>query len=252
MNRAYKWTRHHSLNLKLMLVFSTICLLWSTGCDQEQFRFIRKISVEMSDNLESITLMMDFAPRVQFNLPGEFPVGKWGSVFLNAPTSQNPFQVGFRLNTSIFRDNDILHLQPISTFPNGVQFPRTIETALVQISGATPINDQIDIYGYVDIARQRWLGIAVMLKFVDQTFPAGLAFSQEFFPNTQGKPAAVASVFGPKVQNSRVTIPGGFALMGDISRLLEVASKATFQKSSSNNTIRFSSQDSSFHWQTIP
>jgi hypothetical protein len=142
---------------------------------------------------------------------------------VNPITASTPFEVGFRMDTDIFNDQDVVNIDPTTVLPNGANLPLQINNALVELSGQAPVHEEFDIFGYVDVLAQEWLGTAMMFKFINQTFPAGMVLAQQFFVSDAGRAGAVVAVFGPKLRaDGSLERPGGMALFGNIRRLIEV------------------------------
>ncbi len=207
----------------IALFFSlSASFLFINGCNVPSNHLIEQVNMEVSPNLETVTLTVSFTRNIQTDLLGDFSIGQYGNLFLHPSTLNTPFQIGFRLNTSIVNDQDLVRLTPVTTFPNGVNLPMLLDSALVQINLPNPAHAQFDIFAYVDVFKKQWLGNAVVLIFVDGEFPQGLAISQGFFRGPDSQPAVYVSAFGPRLQNGSVLVPGGLAVFGNIKRMTAI------------------------------
>lgn len=196
-------------------------LLAATGCKNEN-RLIEKVTFTPSENLEAVTVSLVFGSSVQADLAGGFALKDYGYLFINPFTEEKPFEVGFSLNTDIVNEQDYVNLEPTTVYPNGV--PIGLPYALAQINAPKPINANFDLYGYVDVLHGKWLGVAAIFNFMsDKNFPADLAVTQAFMRDGQGKPAILASVFGPSVDNGTLVRHGGIMLLANVRQLIDQA-----------------------------
>lgn len=206
---------------KSLAVFATIgALALSLGCESTP-QLIDHISVRPTENLEIIRVSLVFTQNIRSQLAGAYALKDYGTIFINPFTASTPFEVGFDLNTAIVNDQDYVALTPTEFLPNGV--PIGIGYAMAEVRAETPISDKFDIYGYVDILRANWLGVAGIFNFLnDQYFPAGLSVSQSFVPDAQGRPSVLASVFGPSLNtNGSLRRAGGIALFANVRALIQ-------------------------------
>ncbi len=195
---------------------------FASGCEQQPLKIIDKVDLMLSPNLEYIQLSVKFDRSIRSDIEGSFPILRYGDLFVSPITKTTPFEVGFRMDTAIFNDQDVINIDPTTVLPNGANLPLQLNNAVVQLSGNAPVHEQFDIYGYVDILGREWLGVASIFKFINETFPAGITVAQDFFKNATGHAGAVVVVFGPKMRDGRLETPGGIALFGNVARLIEV------------------------------
>lgn len=200
-----------------------VCLLvavgsLATGCKQD-LKVIDKVTFKPSDNLETIRVSLVFANRIKTDLQGAFQIKDYGSIFANPFTETSPFEIGFDLNTAVMNDQDYVNVTPTTVFPNGVAIG--LDHAVVEVKAENPISSKFDIYGYVDILRRNWLGVAGMLNFLDGYFPADLMINQVFKRDHQGNPEIFAAVFGPTVNDSgEVLRAGGLSVFANVRALI--------------------------------
>ncbi len=190
------------------------------GCNKDTALF-KKVDITISDNLEVVRLALQFTDKIQSDLSATFAIKEYGAAFMHPYTGAQPFEVGFDLNTSIVNEQDYVNLEPTTVFPNGV--PMGIPYAVVEVSGGKPISDKFDMFGYVDVLHQSWLGAAGIFSFLqDKYFPEGLAISQVFTRDDGGMPAVLGSVFGPvKKPDGSLARAGGVALLANVRFLVE-------------------------------
>ncbi len=191
----------------------------SGGCNGN-VSIIDHVAFQPSADLQTVSLSLVFANTIQTNLAGSFTVADYGYLFVDPYTPTAPFEVGFALNTAIFNDQNYVKFTPTQQLPNGL--PIGVGYALAQIQGASPISSQFDLYGYVDILHQSWLGTAAIFSFINnQYFPNGLSISQVFLRDSAGDPGVIASVFGPTVDGSGNMIrAGGIAVFANVRQLI--------------------------------
>ncbi len=213
----FSWGRRISRIAGVGLVAVAVGLV---GC-KEQNKIIEKVTFKPSENLEVVRISLVFTPRIQSDLAGGFAIKHYGYLFINPYTASQRFEIGFDLNTAIVNEQDYLHLSPTTVLPNGM--PIGLPHAVVEIRSPDPISPKFDLYGYVDVLHQEWLGIATMFGFVnDQYFPPGLSVNQAFLQDDQGRPGVIASVFGPTVAGDGSLVRnGGIALFANVKRLID-------------------------------
>lgn len=207
------------LSQVLVVTLSLSAALVASGC-RGKLKLIDHVTFQPSDNLESVKVKLVFTDRIQTSLSGAFTVGDYGYLFVNPFTPTQAFEVGFSLDTDIVNDQHYVQLEPTEVFPNGI--PMGLGHGLVQIQSPQPISSKFDLYGYVDVLHQSWLGTAAIFNFInDQYFPNELAVSQIFMRDEDGKPGVIASVFGPSVDASgNVKRAGGIAVLANVRQLL--------------------------------
>ena len=190
-----------------------------SGCKGNN-ALIEKVTFKPSDNLEVVRVSLVFTSRIQSDLAGGFSLKDYGYLFVNPYTPSQPFEIGFDLNTSIVNDQDYVKLSPTEVLPNGI--PIGLPNAVVEVRAASPISPKFDLYGYVDVLKLNWIGVAAMFGFLDDKyFPAGLSLSQAFMRDNQGRPGIIGSVFGPTVGNDGTLIRnGGIALFANVRQLI--------------------------------
>jgi hypothetical protein len=202
-----------------LIALVAVTAISATAC-KGRTALIDHVTFEPSANLETIKVSLVFSNNVQTDLAGGFALKDYGYLFVNPFTTAAPFEVGFNLNTSIVSDQDYVSIQPTEVLPNGA--PIGLDHALVEIKSPAPVSSKFDIYGYVDVSKQEWLGTAAIFSFInDKYFPNGLALNQSFLRDAQGIPSIMASVFGPSLSaDGTVKRAGGIALFANVKRLI--------------------------------
>lgn len=204
-----------------LLAVSFVAILGAgSGCKNKN-QVIQKATFAISENLETVRVSLLFTPRVTLDLAGEFTLKDYGSLFINPFTAQQPFEIGFHLNTAIINDQDYVQLTPTTVLPNGL--PIGLPYALAEIRRPEPISDKFDIYGYVDVLHTAWIGTSAIFNFMDnKNLPANMSMQQVFLRDNQGSPGVMASVFGPTVDaNGNLVRHGGIALFANVRQLKE-------------------------------
>ncbi len=215
--RTYKNTGR-ALSVAVLVCTS----FFSAGC-RDAPRLVEKVLFSVSPNLEFITVEIDFGPQLKVDIQGSFPISHYGELFLNPWTEVSPFSAGFRLNTNVFNEQDLIRLTPTTVLANGSTLPLPINTALVEVRAPNPIHDAVDPMGYVDILGKRWLGAAAEVAALERALPEGLSLAHDFFVDSvTGRPAVVVAVYGPAPKGSGYEATGGVAFFGDAARLIEL------------------------------
>jgi hypothetical protein len=183
--------------------------------------FIDHVAFKPSDNLETIKLSLVFGNAVKADLAGGFMIKDYGFLFINPYTQSEPFEIGFSLNTAIANDQEYVNIEPTAVLPNGM--PIGIDHVMVEVRAKQPISSKFDLYGYVDVRDQSWLGTAAIFGFInDQYFPNDLSLNQAFLRNKDGKPGVLASVFGPTMNpDGTLRRAGGISIMANVRQLIE-------------------------------
>jgi hypothetical protein len=201
----------------------SLALATLSGCRGSD-ALIERLSFTPSTNLESVRVALEFNPRrVRSTLGGGFAIGDHGYLFLNSWTPERPFELGFELNTEVFQDPKYVDLDPTTVFPNGI--PMGLPHAVVEVRADRPVGSRFDAYAYVDVLKQRWLGTAVILDFIDErNFPPGLGLKQVLARDAEGRPTALAAAFGPELdERGAIRRAGGLAVLADVRSLLDSA-----------------------------
>ena len=205
---------------KLVMVLAAVFAISSlSGCNG-QAKVISSVTVKLSENLEIVTVTMNFAPNIQMAYQGNYDILSYGSVFVNPYTTSEPFQAGFDLNTAIVNDQNYVHLTPTSVLPNGMNIG--LPNPVVEVKKATPINSQFDLFAYVDVLQANWLGAAAMFNSIDpKYFPPGLSVSQVFKRDNAGVPTLEGYAYGPVLDSNGVMVHApGVAVFANVKALI--------------------------------
>jgi hypothetical protein len=161
-----------------------------------------------------------FAPNIQETLSGDWNIQSYGSVFLNPYSTTEPFEAGFSLNLDILNDQSYVNIAPTSFLPNGT--PIGIGYALAQVTLDKPISTDFNLYAYLDVKNQDWLGMAAMFTFInDKNFPKGLSITQSLKTDSTGAAEIVAQAFGPTLNpDGTMKQPGGIAVFANVKELI--------------------------------
>jgi hypothetical protein len=182
-------------------------------------KYLEKVTFDINPELSRAQVALVFTDKVRSNFAADFAIKDYGNLF-TTPFSEGvqPFRAGFDLNLAVLMDNDFIQMAPTTTLPNGM--PLGTGGALVQVDAGSLGGGSAEFFGYVDIRELKWLGMASMVRLVDDNFPADLVLSQVFLRDSSGNPAVFASFFGPKLNtDGSVSLPGGFALFANTKAL---------------------------------
>jgi len=193
--------------------------LSSVGCKKPS-SLIEKVVFNPSYDLSSARLSLIFKSNVQSPMAGGIDTD-YGHFFINPFTQTQPFEIGFDLDMNIFYDQDYVGLEPTMYLPNGL--PIGIPYPVVQVASPSPIHPKFDLFGYVDVGHQSWLGVAVMFSFLnDQYFPPDLTVQQVFMRDVNNVPRVLAHIFGPTLdQNGTLVRNGGIGLFANVKSLIK-------------------------------
>ena len=206
---------------KLVLVLAAVSAMSGLSSCNGQTKVISSVNVKLSENLEIVTVTMNFAPNIQMAYQGNYDILSYGSVFVNPYTANvEPFQAGFELNTAIVNDQNYVHLTPTSVLPNGMNIG--LPNPVVEVKKATPINSQFDLFAYVDVLQANWLGAAAMFNSVDpKFFPPGLSVSQVFKRDNSGVPTLEGYAYGPVLDDAgKMVHAPGVAVFANVKALI--------------------------------
>ncbi|MGZ3698874.1 MAG: hypothetical protein ACXWPM_02515 [Bdellovibrionota bacterium] len=213
------------VSLSALAVVATVAFSGAlSGCDGTDSTLITGADISVSDNLEVVHVGAIFSSIVQSDLSGMWAVKDYGSLFITPYTNAHPFEIGFDLNTKILYDTDYadpVKFRPTEVLPNGA--PIGISYALAEVKDASPISSKFDIYGYVDVAHQSWLGAAAIFTFLtDKYFPADLSLNKILKRDNSGNPSVIAYVFGPTLDGQgQLVRAGGIAIFANVKSLIQ-------------------------------
>jgi hypothetical protein len=202
------------------------CVGLLPGCGQ---KIVDSVAFKVLPNLETVELSMAFAPQWQIGFGGTYALPfadkPYGVLSVQPTTATTPFTVKFRLDTRIVNDpefNDVINFQPVTTLPTGFPLPFGIDRALVKIKGTQPVDANVDVYTYVDVAKGEWMGVALVFPKVDLAFiPPNLTLFQQFLSGF-----ASVTAFGPAVASDGARLaPPGIGIFANIPELLKIAEK---------------------------
>ena len=213
-------TRACLKNLSKGLI-ALVFVVSAVGCGQKGL--IDHVTVTPSEDLSDVKISMFFRNNVQLALAGNIVIDKYGYFYMDPWTPTHSFEMGFDLKTAIMTDPGYIGLTPTMILPNGA--PTGLPYAVVQISGQHPISPDFDLFGYLDIAHQAWLGVAGMFTIGNNSdFPAGLTITQVFLRDKTGHPTLFASVLGPNYNpDGTVKRQAGISLFANVKALVTQA-----------------------------
>jgi hypothetical protein len=193
--------------------------LSTTSCNDSKKKYIDKAVFDLSPDLKSARVTLVFTDLVKSSLKTTFNIKDYGNVF-TVPYMEGAqaFQAGFDLNMDVIYDNDFIEMTPTLNLPNGMT--TGVSRPLVQISAGSLGDGAAEFLAYVDISEWSWLGMATMIKKVDEQFPQDLIVSQVFLRDSAGEPAVFGSFFGPKLNaDGTVAKSGGLAIFANVKAL---------------------------------
>lgn len=216
----------HKFHRLSLCVVAFVMAVTGSGCFQN--KLIDRVTLKPSDDLKSLRVSLVFSPTIQTSFGAAFNIKQYGSLFVTPFYGlDQPFEVGFDLNTAIFNDQDYVRLTPTNNLPNGmpIGLPRDKDGkpyALAEVKDAQAVSPKYDLYAYVDVLHANWLGAAAIFTFMDNRyFPPYLSVTQIFMRDAAGNPGVVGSVFGPSLNlDGSLKKPGGIVLFANVRQLL--------------------------------
>ncbi len=192
-----------------LITLLVCCLFITSACTK---KYVDKITFDFSPDLEAARVMLVFTKEVQTDFVGSFNIKDYGSLFLIPYESpKKPFKLGFDLKMDVVNDQEYIRLTPVERLPNGM--PHGVTYPIVQVNLQAPVHKEFDLFTYVDVLKQKWLGVAVMFNELDEkVFPKGLTLSQVFLRDNEGTPSVIAHLFGQGKKKSEYNT-GGIALL---------------------------------------
>jgi len=156
---------------------------------------VESVSLTLSQDRASLKVSAQLPEKNHSSVSGSFAVQEYGSLLVQAYSTGSKLSFGFDLAGTLFSDTGYGALTPVEVLANGVPMPN--DKAMVEIpsglSGAS-----VNLYGYVDIKDQKWMGMSAILTAVDDAnFPEGLNLTQWYDLDETGLPRIVAYVNGP-------------------------------------------------------
>lgn len=207
----------------MRLVYASIagmCFLFS-GCFGKAV--FDKVVFTSEPNLETLKVSLVFSPNIATDLGGSFGIKNWGSLELDPTTKTSPFNIGFRLNLNILNDQDYVHEETTRNLPSGDPIPGIENRALAMVRLKNEVSKNFDIILYLDLYAKEWIGMAVLLNYVDHSnFPSDLTLTQNFLENSDGHPLVTAAVFGQTIdKDGKKHDQAGFAFFANARELIK-------------------------------
>jgi hypothetical protein len=184
------------------------------GCGGAQSQFIKAFSVKFIENDVQVTT--EFAKAVPLNMELEVPVKNYGTVKLIPASGDKGFQIQTTLNSSAWIDKEFLS-NPVNTLPSGAALPSFVSTSLGMKNVYKDKNFAANMY-VGSQPEKKYLGASLELAFLGAKFPASLTLTQKIVDSSQREIGAV-TLYGPKVDNGVVLVPGGLFFVTDVQLL---------------------------------
>jgi len=178
------------------------------------------VTVNLNPDLSSLRVSLQFGDNVTANMMSTLQIKNFGYMFINPATNSSPLEIGFELVTSVFLDPEYLSLEEKDTMANGTPMPNG--KPMIELSSGAINNDNVALYGYLDVADQEWAGAAGIFKFINSTnFPPGLVITQFYNPDENGKYQIIVSIMGAALNNDgTMKTPGGMSIFANVKNMI--------------------------------
>ncbi len=181
-----------------MSVFAVAAALMAVspqGC--KSVNYIQQVTVQPSTNLETLRLAVQMGPLLSLPLNFIFPVGEYGSVFMNpAIAGKVPFEFGFSLNIdALFKDPAMARADRTERLPDGQQIE--LGRAMAVIDPMPKPDPRFDVRLYVDILMGEWVGLALVIKDPNLALvPQDVMAMPVFQRNSESQATVFGKIFG--------------------------------------------------------
>ena len=201
--------------LKKIILFSFLFFACGSGEDS----LIKNILYKTTD--EKVILDVEFNSLFELNLEATIPIKNYGSLRFSPAAGNKGFLIGFELNYKALEDDEITRVRKTRLLPNGQPMSRYITEDLlwIQFKKKKKIRPSLYLGSSFD---NFYLGSSLELSFMDDDFPEGLTITQ-WVRDDQGRVLGVVTLYGPKLDGSRVKVPGGLFFATNITHLIAYA-----------------------------
>lgn len=195
------------------LLAATTVTIGCGGAGSQEF--LKSFTYGFQDSVAQVTA--EFSTEVSLNVEMQYPLKQYGTLRFIPAEADKGFRIQAQVDLSVFADSEWLKIRPSRNLPNGQPFPSYITSELSQIKvGST---DKFNSSLYLGFKQDsRVVGAGLELKFLDSKFPEGLTISQKILDKDK-RPLGVVTLYGPKLKNGAVEIPGGLFIATNVSDL---------------------------------
>ncbi len=169
-------------------------------------------------SVNQVSVGIQLTARYGLNLGGEFPIQDFGSIFFTPESPSSGLGFGFRLNSSVFRHDNWINYQEVTTLPTNAAFPAWMTGPVVDIVVPPANINALAWHFYIGTRQNFYVGAAALISAINQNFPS-LRIEYSFY-DPQGKVIVGLVFFGPKIENGRVVVPGGIFVGTNVSPYL--------------------------------
>ena len=196
-----------------LLATSSFIMLSGCGSAEDQ-QFIKNLSYNIE--LEHSSIEAEFSEQVDINIEMHRALGEYGTMSFFPSDGVKGFRIAIEIDHSAFLDDKMIP-KTTNRLPNGTLFPRYVEGSLGQLSVHN--SEKFAAYLYLGLSEEKkYVGSAIALNFIDDSFPSGLTISQ-YIKNKQGQTIGAVSLYGPKLKDGKLVEPGGIFFVSNINDL---------------------------------
>ena len=218
--------------MKKVALLAVATMVLGSGCGKTlksfKFDFPEKNKFDFNFTLDK---------QYQLDLAGGVDVMDYGKVYFEKPTAEAGSKMGLTFNMGKFVKDEWVTLESTGNLPNGEKLPGYVSHNLIKVDVPAVHNGYVTPYLYfgmkeVDLEASYkvpfdYVGLALEINKFDASFPQGLQVSQTFF-NKYNQPIVGATLYGPKMVDGELAVPGGFFVAANIENI--VAHYATTEK----------------------
>ncbi len=217
------------LSLRKTVGASLIILGVSVSCGPDSPSIVGGFRFDITPE-NKMSLDIDFNVQAELNTEVHIPIKinndpakDYGEVHLMGKTDGTGFTLGGNINLEIIKDQDVLSVEKTRLLPNGQALSPYITEDLLRLRFQE--SEQVATSVYLGTTMDNFFfGVAVELSFINEKFPASLVITQRIL-DKQKRAVAVATIYGPKVENGTMVEPGGFFMATNISDLIKFYGK---------------------------
>ena len=168
---------------------------------------------------KEVEVGIEFDNFLDLNLDLLIPVNDYGSIGFSPSRDMSGAILSFFLDLKILKDEKLIEsMKKTRKLPNGSKMSSYIETDLLWLKLAKKKRVRPSVYLGTE-KTDFYLGVALELEFLDDSFPERLSLSQRFV-DSENRPVAVVTLYGPSLKrNGDVKVPGGIFFATNVSDL---------------------------------
>ena len=192
---------------KVIVVFA-LPLFFLMSCESNVDLF-KGATLEYDDDANVVEFTVLMNQDSNFSVGATIPIEGYGDLTIVPSLNGESAKIILRAHVSIIGIAGDL----TNELPNGAPLPGFIGRDLISVT----LNGKY--YIYVDAQSLEYVGFAVLIPSLDESFPAGSSLVS-YFKNDLEEVIGAGVVFGPKVKDGEVVVSGGIFAVADLDLII--------------------------------